>query len=156
MCKKKVWECDPYMGHSRQWRIPHFHHIHKVLLFHYLCGSTCPTVHPPPPPGSENGVVGVVHCRFIHRHARKISKTFPESSFPSSFNGTSFSSQGLFWAEQSLFEDAEMNHKEHFSAETVWIVFSALNDDCPAQDRPRELKLICLELRMLNMSLNKF
>ncbi len=36
--------------------------------------------------------LNVLRCHYVHRHASKILKTYSESSFPGSFNDTSFSS----------------------------------------------------------------
>ncbi len=94
----------------------------------------------------------VLHCCFVHRHARQILKTYSVSSLPDGSNENNFSSLGLFWAEK-LFEDAERIHEEHFVArnrrklaETTRIIFSTLDNNCSAQDRHRELKLVSLEL----------
>jgi hypothetical protein len=71
---------------------------------------------------------------------------FSASSWPDSSNSTNFSSGSLSWAQQSSFKTYQ---------KTVWVSAGfwcrvapanfLLNDDCLAQDRLRELKLICLE-----------
>jgi hypothetical protein len=50
---------------------------------------------------------------------------------------------------ESSFEDAKTIHEERFGAETGRNRsehFFTLNDDCSAQDRPRDPKLVSLEL----------
>jgi hypothetical protein len=44
-----------------------------------------------------------------------------------------------------LFEDTETIREEQKPAEIAWIICSILNNDCLAQDRPGELKLLSLE-----------
>ncbi len=46
----------------------------------------------------------VLQCRFVHRYARTILKTYSESLFPDVSNDTNFRSLGLFWAEQASFK----------------------------------------------------
>jgi hypothetical protein len=52
-------------------------------------------------------------------------------------------------AKQSSFEDVEMIHREYFGTinwrKLLKLIFSALGDNCLAQDRPRELKLVSLK-----------
>ncbi len=71
----------------------------------------------------------------------EILKTNSESSFLNGFNDTDFSSQGLFWAEQSNNSRGAFQHQKLFV-----IVSSTFNDSSSAQDRPRELILVSLEL----------
>ncbi len=45
---------------------------------------------PLPPQALENGVARRLHCRFIHRQARTILKTYSEFLFPDGSNDTNF------------------------------------------------------------------
>jgi hypothetical protein len=44
-------------------------------------------------------VIDVLSCRFVHRHRRKILKTYSESSSPGGFNETSLISLGCLGSQ---------------------------------------------------------
>ncbi len=115
MCKK-VWECDPCMGHRRQWRIYHFHQIHEVLLFPLPLWAILSHSAPSPQALRKMVLPDILHCRIIHRHARKLLKTYSDSSFLCASDVNNFNFLSLFWAEQSSFKDAETIQEEHFCA----------------------------------------
>jgi hypothetical protein len=87
-----------------------FHKIHKELLFPLpLWANLSHSNHKAKV--MENGAAGrfaLLFC-FVHKHAKKFLKTYPESSFPSHSNDTSFSSLGLSSAKQSSFKATNNN-----------------------------------------------
>jgi hypothetical protein len=122
----------------------------KCCFFHYLCGPICPTSPPSPHKALEMVLPDVLRFRFVHRYVRTILKTYSESSFLDGSNDSNFSALGLFWAEQLPFEDAETICEGHLSTrnrqKTLGSFFLTLNGNCLVQNRPRELKLMSLEL----------
>ncbi len=88
-------------------------------------------------------------CHFVHRHARKVEKTYSESSFPDGSNDTIFRSLGLSEAEQSSFK-VKTNDPSGFcqflaTKRSMQIFSSSSDDDFSAQNRPRDLKMVSLE-----------
>ncbi len=51
----------------------------KCCYFHYLCGPICPTAPPSLHKALENGVAGRFVGHFVHRLARKLTKTYSDS-----------------------------------------------------------------------------
>jgi hypothetical protein len=99
----------------------------------------------------------------VHRHARKVLKTYSESSFPDGSKDTNFRSLGLSWAEQlSSFKVKKKMIQvvsTGFWCPNKQIVSVSSNDDSSDQNRPRVLKLLTLELlemRIMNMSSKLF
>ncbi len=67
----------------------------------------------PTPPHKDLEMVVPDVLGSVHRNVRNILKTYSEYSFPDGSNDTNFSYLGLFWADQSSFEDTEIIREEH-------------------------------------------
>jgi hypothetical protein len=102
----------------------------------------------------------VLRCRFVHRHCRAILRTYSESFIPGGSIDTNFSSLRLSWAENSFFIDVKNIPSGfcRFLAQkcSSRIISTSLNDYCSAQNRPRELKLVSLEVHGNEDSENVF
>jgi hypothetical protein len=85
-----------------------------------------------------------LHCRFVHRHARKVLKTYSESSFPDGSNDSypELRNHNLKKRRQN---DSRGAFRRQKPAETDQINFFTVNDDCSPKDWPRDLKLVSLE-----------
>ncbi len=90
-----------------------------------------------------------LHYHFVHRLARKILKTYSESLFPAGSNDTNFSARPISEPSNHHLKTRKRSRRSFASPETGRncsnFFFLALNDDCSAQDRPRELKLLSLK-----------
>ncbi len=88
-------------------------------------------------------LLDVLRCRFVHRQARTILKTYSESSFPDGSNDTN--SEAYSELRNRRLKTPKRFARSFLAPETAWIVFFTLNDDCSTQDRPRDLTLVSLE-----------
>ncbi len=126
------------MGHRRYVESIIFIKFIKCCYFHYFCGPLCPTV-------LEKWCCQMIcvafsftdklerfwrHFQNLHFQAglRQFQLSKPILSCANIVWWCGNNSGGAFWSQKPT--------------ETAWIIFSASNDDCLAQDRPRDLKLL--------------
>ncbi len=85
----------------------------------------------------------VLHCRFVHRHAKNVYFTQSKCSWPDDSKHTNFSPLRLSWAEQSLIHRQPSRTRN--GQKSIGLFFAALNNNCSPQDRWTEAILVRLE-----------